>query len=64
MTKRRPDEPRLLGHSVADGANNGHDHRATHAAADQILEDAADIQSGRGAGRVGSSTPPSTAIKI
>src|SRR6476619_2720451 len=39
------DEPRLRCHGVADGADNGHHHRAAHAAANQILDDAANIQS-------------------
>jgi len=30
-------------HSVADGADNGHHHRATDTAADYILDDGADI---------------------
>ena len=41
----RFDELRLFRHGVADGADNGHHHRAAHAAANQILDDAANIQS-------------------
>jgi hypothetical protein len=49
--ERRSDEPRPFCHGVADGADNGHHHRAAHAAADQILDDAANIQSAcRGSG--------------